>query len=191
MKTWLIAVVAMFSSLALAEVKFPAPYLNQNLHVERFAFEGWSGSYIQSLYVLATDSVRWEYCRADDWHHPCQALLTHNVNRIDLPHYQSELVQKLEIYRSHLAQKANNRIIAKFLSVDDDVTAIDDLLSALQQEPLAFLILQTEAVRRERAAFSSVKNTDAIARILKGVFNSPLDNDPGAAVADSKQTPLR
>lgn len=41
MKTWLIAIMAMFANVALAEV-FPAPYLN--LHFERFAAEGWSGS---------------------------------------------------------------------------------------------------------------------------------------------------
>jgi hypothetical protein len=195
MKTWLIAIMAMFSSLALAEVKFPAPYLNQNLHVERFVFEGWSGSYIQSLYVSATDSVRWEYCRSvNDWQQPCQALLDHNVNRRDLPYYQAELVRKLESYRASLAQKANNRFFAKFLGgaeADSDVAAVDDVLAALKQEPLAFLILQREPERSERLVFSGIKNTDAVARILKSVFNTPVDSDSGPAIADSKQTPLQ
>lgn len=160
-------------------VNFSEPYLNQSNHQQTLVHQGWDGAHIRSIYVDYTSTVIFEYC-GPSGHRQSPFKICRRLHRQPLPwasldHYQTKLKMSLSQYRRSLVRELDSHWLTHWLggsSADTDVLALDDFISAIEAEPLKYLILEgpTRPVRQD---FSSLQVLKAIAHLLETVLSVP------------------
>lgn len=137
MRNAILTLILIVSSAAAAN-----PYIPQGTHVRQLLFEGWGGSYIESLYVRDLGTVRFDFCQRESFNShfkKCNRLHRRTVLIRDLGFYQPYLIAELKEVRAVLAAELDQNFFSRLLggsSEDRSVRALDKMIFEIEQESL-------------------------------------------------------
>lgn len=174
MKTILFCLIFILSG---AQAALSPQYWEQPTHIRNLIFEGWSGSYIESTYVGALGTVRFDFCQrtSTSVDKQCERLHRPLVLIRDLGFYQPHLLKGLKELRAELAKELDEGFFSRLLGGsegDRNIEALDQIVREIEAESLAKWLLNTDDPR-PMPTVSSLSVSSRVAEVFQYVFELP------------------